>query len=126
MFQRWAVGLAAGARTGAVGVLERNARCRLAERNCERGNSLTHEIIRTVYKGVRMHLRELEMDAEEADGRQRAWETTQSAMCLQGKRENLGSMPVTHLCKKLGLGVRAWSCRTGVAETGGSLELSVQ
>lgn len=51
MFQRWAVGLAAGARTGAVGVLERNARCRLAERNCERGNSLTHEIIRTVYKG---------------------------------------------------------------------------
>lgn len=51
-----------------------------------------------------MHLRELEMDAEEADGRQRAWETTQSAMCLQGKRENLGSKPVTHLCKKLGMG----------------------
>lgn len=73
-----------------------------------------------------MHLRELEMDAEEADRRRRAGETTQSATCLQGKRENLGSIPITQLCKKLGMGIGAWSCRTRVAETGGSVELSVQ
>lgn len=51
-----------------------------------------------------MLLRELEMDAEEADRRQRAGETTQSTSCLQGKRENLGSIPITHLCKKLAMG----------------------
>lgn len=47
----------------------------------------------------------------------------QSPTRLQGKHENLGFIPITHLCKMLYMVVDAWNGRTGVAETGGSPKL---
>lgn len=55
MFQCCAVGLG---KYRCVGVLERNIRCRLAERKHERRNNLKHEIIRTVNKRMIMQLME--------------------------------------------------------------------